>query len=106
MNEKIYRSAQIQFVLMWMITLAVPFVIGFLGIWLAPLFHSWNPGFWTAAGIGVVVAAVIHLALRKLFRNVYLHGSAIYENYRKERRELRRRKTAESFENSQSDLSA
>lgn len=110
MNEKIYRSARSQYVLMWIATLVTPVLFGLLWTWLAAFFSSSKPGFWLGAGAGILAAAVVHLALRKLLRNVYLYGSAIYESYRRERkesrREARRRKAAESFEAGRSDLSA
>ena len=96
MNEGIYRSAQVQYVAMWIITIAVPFFIAFAFDLFAPEGTRYVSGFWSAFGIGVIVAIGVHFALRKTFRHVYLIGSAIFESYKKERKleRLRRKEAA------------
>ncbi|NNE91565.1 MAG: hypothetical protein HKN23_07950 [Verrucomicrobiales bacterium] len=96
MNEGIYRSAQVQFILMWVITITIPFVVGFGFDLLAPNGTRYVSGFGQAFGIGVIPAVVIHFILRKSFRHVYLIGSAIYASYKKERKLERRRRKGEA----------
>lgn len=86
MNERIYRSARLQYFGLWTVTIALPFLVTWLLTVILPNTSKFHLPLWGAILTGLAIAFGAHFLMRRLSKHVYLFGTAIYDLYKRERK--------------------